>query len=60
MKRELRSNFPRGSYLWAVRNAQWHALGIPESDCEKPKIAVVRSEERRVGKECRSRWSPYH
>ena len=23
-------------------------------------IAVHRSEERRVGKECRSRWSPYH
>ena len=22
--------------------------------------AVNRSEERRVGKECRSRWSPYH
>ena len=22
--------------------------------------ACVRSEERRVGKECRSRWSPYH
>ena len=22
--------------------------------------AVDRSEERRVGKECRSRWSPYH
>src|SRR5690242_1747688 len=22
--------------------------------------AVIRSEERRVGKECRSRWSPYH
>ena len=21
---------------------------------------VPRSEERRVGKECRSRWSPYH
>ena len=21
---------------------------------------VCRSEERRVGKECRSRWSPYH
>ena len=21
---------------------------------------IVRSEERRVGKECRSRWSPYH
>ena len=23
-------------------------------------LAVTRSEERRVGKECRSRWSPYH
>ena len=23
-------------------------------------ILCVRSEERRVGKECRSRWSPYH
>src|SRR2546425_5481569 len=23
-------------------------------------IAATRSEERRVGKECRSRWSPYH
>ena len=23
-------------------------------------ISFIRSEERRVGKECRSRWSPYH
>ena len=23
-------------------------------------IGICRSEERRVGKECRSRWSPYH
>ena len=23
-------------------------------------VRQVRSEERRVGKECRSRWSPYH
>ena len=23
-------------------------------------ITIARSEERRVGKECRSRWSPYH
>src|SRR3546814_18916431 len=31
---------------------------------ERGKIAAIRSEERRVGKECvstcRSRWSPYH
>src|SRR5260370_31509538 len=24
------------------------------------KSSPIRSEERRVGKECRSRWSPYH
>src|SRR3989442_15265544 len=24
------------------------------------RVARARSEERRVGKECRSRWSPYH
>ena len=23
-------------------------------------VIEIRSEERRVGKECRSRWSPYH
>ena len=23
-------------------------------------VQALRSEERRVGKECRSRWSPYH
>ena len=27
---------------------------------ETKKRAQARSEERRVGKECRSRWSPYH
>lgn len=43
MKRALRSNFPRGSYPWAVRNAQWKALGIHEEDCDKPKIAIVNS-----------------
>ena len=26
----------------------------------REKIIDYRSEERRVGKECRSRWSPYH
>ena len=30
--------------------------GIPN----KTKVELCRSEERRVGKECRSRWSPYH
>ena len=26
----------------------------------KREVSNARSEERRVGKECRSRWSPYH
>src|SRR3712207_162 len=29
-------------------------------DAEQRQTDYVRSEERRVGKECRSRWSPYH
>ena len=29
-------------------------------DTTKGDIVITRSEERRVGKECRSRWSPYH
>ena len=29
---------------------------LPEAFCH----SLYRSEERRVGKECRSRWSPYH
>ena len=33
--------------------ADGHFLHIGAGD-------VLRSEERRVGKECRSRWSPYH
>src|SRR3712207_9070164 len=38
-------------------------LGIPgQEELAMGAIASggVRSEERRVGKECRSRWSPYH
>src|SRR2546426_11557538 len=32
----------------------------PEVVAAVQKQAAERSEERRVGKECRSRWSPYH
>src|SRR5256885_17159926 len=34
--------------------------GVASSSGETPNTVDVRSEERRVGKECRSRWSPYH
>src|SRR2546430_12080485 len=38
------------------------ALGIPAPRglFKRPFVIELRSEERRVGKECRSRWSPYH
>ena len=29
-------------------------------NCKNIRFIESRSEERRVGKECRSRWSPYH
>src|SRR3712207_6985995 len=32
----------------------------PASGAGRPALRSARSEERRVGKECRSRWSPYH
>ena len=35
-------------FMMNYDNGEWHDARI------------VRSEERRVGKECRSRWSPYH
>ena len=35
------------------------SLGV-EKQVKLKKTAFERSEERRVGKECRSRWSPYH
>src|SRR3712207_6230231 len=37
---------------YTARLLDWHDGGTPNM--------ILRSEERRVGKECRSRWSPYH
>ena len=33
---------------------------VTSDDIEENVLEFARSEERRVGKECRSRWSPYH
>src|ERR1035441_7374295 len=35
-------------------------LLFPVHNGSQQQFRLVRSEERRVGKECRSRWSPYH
>src|SRR2546430_16191209 len=32
----------------------------PDGLTPAEQLVLIRSEERRVGKECRSRWSPYH
>ena len=42
-----------------------HAQEVKNPQRDYPKaillsVVIIRSEERRVGKECRSRWSPYH
>src|SRR2546426_10913391 len=34
--------------------------GVTDALLDLAAAAIQRSEERRVGKECRSRWSPYH
>jgi len=41
--RKLRSNFTPGTTPWAMRRAQWSALGLSDADLEKPKIAIVNS-----------------
>src|SRR2546429_2395192 len=43
--------------LLSAATRQINAMGGPR--CAQSSCAC-RSEERRVGKECRSRWSPYH
>ena len=45
------------SIIQSIR--RYHQEGDHEA-AQKLKSQLPRSEERRVGKECRSRWSPYH
>src|SRR5439155_7425440 len=43
----------------AVVRAHAGAVGIEDPDDAGVEAMIARSEERRVGKECRSRWLPY-
>ena len=55
---------------WAMKAEKLGAgeILLTSMDCDGTKAGydleltrmISRSEERRVGKECRSRWSPYH
>ena len=44
----------------ARSHSSYHEQGAAFAACGYAQAKNARSEERRVGKECRSRWSPYH
>ena len=48
--------YPDNIWKFDFHHIDWHW----HHELEFLYIAEGRSEERRVGKECRSRWSPYH
>src|SRR2546429_4606557 len=59
--REIDNKFGKDAQVMAIRAARQY-LGDKLIRVAKPHriLDPARSEERRVGKECRSRWSPYH
>src|SRR2546427_9379852 len=46
--------------IWSGKLSVSRSLGRFAASTKRSSTADLRSEERRVGKECRSRWSPYH
>src|SRR5436309_13246217 len=56
LSRLLLADRPRAK-RWPDRSVRL----IPDRPrCDRPNAALPRSEERRVGKECRSQWPPHH
>ena len=62
----LRGGLPRGAKFWREDDGFYvdppalpdgGVIGVPPSQLSPQDLAYIRSEERRVGKECRSRWS---
>ena len=50
-----------GSSHYSFVKSGCNRIVIPRhKPIKKVYVKMIRSEERRVGKECRSRWSPYH
>src|ERR1051325_8699809 len=62
-KMRLRLIQPKGTLIvYNARIVRDTVFGhnIDRDSVAIPTTLIARSEERRVGKECRSRWSPYH
>ena len=55
----IKTYFKDGGQHIQINVVDNETLRKAQKDPEKYK-GLLRSEERRVGKECRSRWSPYH
>src|ERR1041385_8156876 len=56
----LDSTAPAGASITTNGLFKWTASCAQGSTTNTIKIWATDSEERRVGKECRYRWSPYH
>ena len=61
--RNLKEKFPKIKYVCIGHGSEEKNLKKLVHELNLENIVIFmdnRSEERRVGKECRSRWSPYH
>ena len=56
LKTNLKAHFFIPEQYW-ISNYEFVKEMLPQAEVY---VYEDRSEERRVGKECRSRWSPYH
>src|SRR2546427_10059686 len=54
------ASYPLAQWATARRVAERFDVPLIEIATQELEDPSYRSEERRVGKECRSRWSPYH
>ena len=57
---QMKKNIKEGTKIIAVIKADAYGHGAVPIARMLEEFDYIRSEERRVGKECRSRWSPYH
>ena len=56
----LQNDLDKMTGVFLKRGEYTQSVFAPIAGHSQKKLSLLRSEERRVGKECRSRWSPYH